>query len=348
MHDRMKLLSIDPSATIRDAMCAIDQATCEIALVVDEESHLLGTITDGDIRRALLAGSNLEVSASKIMNSRFFSIGPNSSRNEVLDLMRARALRQIPVLDSDGRLIGLHLLREIIGSVERPNWVVIMAGGRGTRLKPITDSMPKPMIPIAGRPILERIVLHLVGSGIRRIFIAVNYMAESIEDHFGDGSDYGCQINYLRETTPLGTGGALSLLPSEPEHPIVVQNGDLLTQWDIGRMLNLHEINKTKATIAVHEHEYTVPYGVIETEDGLVKKLIEKPSVSWLANAGVYVLDPSLIARVPSNVNFPLTSLVEECLSLNEPVGIFHIQEDWIDVGQHRELRRATQGVDPS
>jgi hypothetical protein len=213
---RLAKLKVLEGAVLREAMQAIDRGACEIAFVVDASEKLLGTVTDGDVRRALLAGATLEDPVGPVMNRRFTAVDENASRAEVLDLMKARTLGQVPVTDSQGRLVGLHLLREMLGREEKPNWAVVMAGGRGERLRPLTDSIPKPMVCVAGRPILERIVLHLVGQGIRRIFLAVNYMADVIEDHFGDGRSFGCGIQYLREVRPLGTGGALALLPEPP------------------------------------------------------------------------------------------------------------------------------------
>jgi dTDP-glucose pyrophosphorylase len=346
MTERLKLMLISEAANIRAALIAIDQGAAEIALVVVDENRLLGTLTDGDLRRAMIGGASLEDRASMYMRRSFTSVGEQTTRAEVLDLMRAHTLAQIPVLDGKGRLVGLHLLQEIVGNVERPNWAVIMAGGRGERLRPLTDAIPKPMIRVAGRPILERLVLHLAGFGIRRIFISVNYMAHIIESHFGDGSTLGCHIEYLREKEPLGTGGAISLLQDSPEDPFLVLNGDLVTQWDVGRMLAFHRDGGYKATVGVHDYVHTIPYGVIETRGDKVALLREKPTATWLANAGVYVLDPELVARVPKGVHFPLPALVEECIERHEAVGAFRIEEDWTDVGQPPDLNRARGEVD--
>lgn len=341
MSDLLTLISIQASASIRDAIQAIDRGTCEIALVVDEEKHLLGTVTDGDVRRALLREMTLEDPIEPIMNRNFTAVHEGVSRGEVLDLMRARTLEQIPILNSEDKLVGLHLMREIVGGRPLPNWAVIMAGGRGERLRPLTDSLPKPMVPVAGRPILERIVLHLVGHGIRRIYLAVNYMAEVIEKHFGDGEGFGCSVKYLKEETPLGTGGALSLLPEKPELPVLVLNGDLLTQADISGMLDFHLKGGHVATVGFHEYIHTIPYGVLDVNDDRVTGMREKPTQAWTANAGIYIFEPKLIRRVPGNKNFPLPALVEECLENNESVGAFRIAEEWMDVGHIRELSRA-------
>lgn len=272
-------------------------------------------------------------------------VGPEVGRAEVLDLMQARTLHQIPVVDRRGRLLGLHLLHEILGSVERPNWAVIMAGGRGTRLGSITDSVPKPMVRVAGRPILERLVLHLIGFGFKRIFLGVGYLGEQIERHFGDGTRLGCSIGYLRDgSQALGTGGALSLLPSRPKDPLVVLNGDLVTQVNLDRMMDFHRRGRCAATMGVRRYFHQVPFGAVDAANGRVRGFEEKPAVQKLVNAGVYLLEPKVVARVPRKP-FPITNLFEQCLARREVVGAFEIEEDWIDVGQREQLRQAQQGT---
>lgn len=341
MSEHLEKIVITEDASLRTGMKALDRGAVEIALMVGPGGTLLGTLTDGDIRRAILGGASLEAAASKFMNRRFIAVSPSASRAEVLDLMRARSLQQIPILDEARRLVGLHLLREIIGASLRPNWAVVMAGGRGERLRPITDSLPKPMIKVAGRPILERIVLHLVGFGIRRIFLSVNYMGEVIEGHFKDGAALGCRIEYVKEEKPLGTGGALSLLPEKPVHPVIMLNGDLLTQFNVGNILAFHADGGYKATVGVHEYIHTVPYGVVEQEGDRITGIREKPTQTWFVNAGIYVFEPDLLERVPKDTYFPLPALVEECLDRGEAVGAFPIEEDWIDVGHPKKLRQA-------
>lgn len=328
-------------ATIRAALESLERSGLEIVMVTDAGDRLLGLMTDGDIRRVLLRGAALEEPAGKYMQRKFTHVTSETSRAEVLDLMQARGIGQIPVLDRDGRLVGLHTIREVLGGVERPNWAVVMAGGRGERLRPITDSIPKPMLKVAGRPILERIVLHLVGFGIRRIFLAVNYKAGVIESHFGDGSSLGCSIEYLREDRPLGTGGALSLLPEPPKVPVVVLNGDIITQFDAGGMLGFHSSRGNMITVGVHQHVYTVPYGVVGTSGEKIVSLREKPVETWLVNAGIYVIEPGLLARIPEGREYPLPALVEEAIDRGEPAGAFRVDDDWIDVGRHQELKRA-------
>jgi dTDP-glucose pyrophosphorylase len=341
MSKRLQLITICPKESLFAALKAIDRGGCEIALIVDEGNHLLGVLTDGDIRRALLRKSSLDESVDKHMIKQFISVQPEAGRAEVLDIMRARSLTQIPIINIERRLLGLHLLREIIGTMARPNWAIVMAGGRGERLRPLTDSLPKPMIRVAGRPILERIVLHLVGQGFQKIFLSVNFMATMIEDHFGDGSNFGCEIRYIREREPLGTGGALALLPEKPEHPLLVMNGDLVTQFDAIGMLAFHAEGDYQATVGCYEYVHTVPYGVLDLSEDRVTRMREKPRESWTVNAGIYTLEPALLARLPEDACFPLPVLVEGCLERNERVGAYRIAGDWIDVGHQQELSRA-------
>jgi NDP-sugar pyrophosphorylase family protein len=272
-------------------------------------------------------------------------VTPAAGRAEVLDLMQARTLEQIPVVNADGTLGGLHLMHEVIGTVERPNWAVIMAGGKGVRLRPITEHLPKPMIPVAGRPILERLVLHLVGSGVRRIFLAINYLGHLVENHFGNGSRFGCHIEYLREQQPLGTGGALRLLPEPPPGPMLVMNGDLVTQVDVGALLDYHRQGGHVATMGVRLYAHTVPFGCVETRAGRITELVEKPDLTRLINTGLYVLNPALIERVPADQEFPITDLFTGCLERGESVGAYELIEDWIDVGQREQLRQAREGA---
>ena len=248
---RLEQCLLEASSTIEDAMRSLDRSGAEISLVVDANRVLLGTVTDGDVRRALLKGAPLSARAADCMNRNFAFVRPTAGREEVMDLMQARHLSGVPVIDEQGRLAGLHLIHEIAGHVERKNWAVVMAGGFGSRLWPLTEAIPKPMLRVAGRPILERIVLHLVSFGIRRIYLAIHYLPHVIETHFGDGARFGCEIVYLREEQPLGTGGALRLLPERPRDPILVMNGDLVTQADVGRMLDFHAESRAAATIAI-------------------------------------------------------------------------------------------------
>jgi NDP-sugar pyrophosphorylase family protein len=235
------------------------------------------------------------------------------------------------------------LLTELVGAMERSTWAVIMAGGKGTRLRPITENLPKPMLRVAGRPILERIVLHLVSYGIRQVYLAINYMGHVIEDHFGHGERFGCRIDYLRETEPLGTGGPLSLLPGPPAEPLLVLNGDLVMQVDVDAMLSFHTTGQYQATVGVHQYYHEVPFGCLELDGARILRMEEKPVLDKIINAGIYVLEPTLLKYVPQRF-FPITTLLEESLARGERQGAFMIEDEWIDVGHRDELRRAQKG----
>jgi dTDP-glucose pyrophosphorylase len=338
--------TVDRGGTLRDAMHALEHGA-EIALVTDGV-RLVGVLTDGDVRRALLAGAVLNAPLAPFVHPRCVTVQPTARRDEVLELMQARKIGQIPIVDAGGRLLGLHRLHDVLGVAPRANWAVIMAGGRGTRLGALTAQVPKPMLRVAGRPILERIVLHLVGYGIRRIFMATNYLAHVIQDHFGDGQAMGVQIEYLREERPLGTGGALALLPETPRDPLLVMNGDLVTQADLGGMLDAHARRAAGppavATVGVRRYLHTVPFGCLEVDGDTVAAFEEKPTLTRLVNAGIYVLEPALLARVPRDHEFPLPALLEDCLRRGERVRAFEVTDDWVDVGQREQLQQAREG----
>lgn len=344
MTSRFRNSIVSASGTLLHAMQALDTSGTEIALVVEDGNRIVGILTDGDIRRALLRGATIASPLAPHIQPNFARVSPETGRAEVLDLMRARYIGQVPIVDAAGQLVGLHLLHEVLGHIERPNWAVIMAGGKGTRLRPLTEDIPKPLLRVAGRPILERIVLHLVGFGIREIFLSINYLGHMVEDHFGDGSKFGCRIEYLREQTPLGTGGALSLLPNRAMHPLLVMNGDLVTQANIADLLDFHCTGGQAATIGVRRYAHTIPFGCLDVDGDRVVNMEEKPIVTHLINAGMYVLDPAVAARVQTKeVGMP--SLMLDCIERGEPVKAFQIEDDWIDVGQKDQLHRAQQGT---
>lgn len=341
---RLEQVLIPADATMGDAMKAIDAGAVGIALVVDADKRLLGTVSDGDARRALLSGASLETKAAEYMTTRPRTVGSGVGRAEVLDLMQALSLDQIPVIDESGVLLGLHVIHELLGAVERSNWAVIMAGGQGRRLAPLTEEIPKPMLPVAGRPILERLVLHLVGYGVRRIFISINHLGEVIEEHFGDGSAHGCSIEYLREERPLGTGGSLRLLldhGAPPDEPVLVMNGDLVTQFSVGDLLRSHADSEAMATVVAAEHDHQVPFGVLTEEDSWLTSFEEKPVFTWPIAAGIYVLEPVLLERIPPGVEFGLPDLLVECLDRGERVHVWRTHRDWSDVGSPTDLLRA-------
>jgi NDP-sugar pyrophosphorylase family protein len=316
-----------------------------IALGVDETGCLVGVVTDGDLRRALLRGAELGDPVGAILNREFVGIARGQTRADALDLMLARHVDVLPVTDEDGRPVGLHLLHAFLEPQPRGNWAVIMAGGRGSRLAPLTDAAPKPMLRVAGRPILERIVHHLVGHGITRIFVSVHYLADMIEDYFGDGRAFGAQISYLREQRPLGTAGALGLLPEPPDRTLVLLNGDLVTSVDVGDLIDTHEGHGYAVTIGTRRYVHTVPFGCVERDGERVIGIEEKPAVAREINAGIYALAPHVVGLVGRNEALTMPELIGRALAHGEPVGAFEIEDDWVDVGQREQLSRAREGA---
>jgi len=339
LHDSCLGIGEPLSAAIR----ALNGPAEGLAIILDQEGTVAGILTDGDVRRALMKEGSLDACLDPYLIRDFLFVSANETREQVLDLMQATKTKHLPILDGERKLLGLHRMHDIIGAVKLPNHAVIMAGGKGVRLRPITEHLPKPMIPVAGRPILERLVIHLVGCGITRIHLSVNYLAEIIVNHFGDGSRYGCEITYLHETTELGTGGALSLLPAIPQDPIIVLNGDLVTQLDFASLLSCHAASGSAATIGYRPYTHQVPFGCLDLCDGEVVDIQEKPVLERSVNAGVYVLSPEVLKLVPPSF-YPITELFQLLLERGDKVGAYEITTDWTDVGQHSELSKARGG----
>ncbi len=341
----MKEYCISPDATIIQCMGSMEKTGAGIALVVDDAFKLIGTISDGDIRKSLLKGSSLETKVTHLVNRNCYSVLPEIPRVKVLDIMQARRFEQVPIIDEAGKVIGIHLLHDMLGIVSRPNWAVIMAGGKGMRLRPLTENIPKPMIKVAGRPILERIILHLVSHGINRIFLAVNYLSEVIEDHFRDGSQFGVTIEYLREDKPLGSGGALSLLPELPSHPLILMNGDLIEDANFTKMIEFHTRHEFYATMGVYPYFHQVPFGCVNIQTNRLSSIVEKPILEETVNAGIYVLSPKAIAQVPKDTFFPITTLFEKAITEKISCGAFALEKEWLDIGSPQQLRQARGDV---
>lgn len=334
-------------ASIRHSMAAIQNGGANVSLAVNDSGVLVGIVTDGDVRRALLQGCQLSDPVEQFIQREPFTVGPNESRPALLDLMQARGMSQVPIVDEDGTLLGLHLLRELLGQSPRTNIAVIMAGGKGSRLMPATNEVPKPMLRVAGRPILERIVTHLVGFGIQRIAIAVGYLHEQIEEHFGEGDKFGCQIVYLREdpATPLGTGGPLAMLEDvypEVDSSVLVLNGDLITQFNVGDLLESHRESGASLTIGAVTYTHEIPFGVIEIgNNGFVSAISEKPILEQTVSAGIYACEPEILSRLPRGQFMPMTHIIDECLLRKERISIWKCGNEWSDIGRPQDLARA-------
>lgn len=334
------------TASLFDAMSMMSGTGSTIALITDENRRLCGTLTDGDIRRALVAHKSFDEPAAGSMRREFISVrGEDVSHAQALDIMRANDIGQLPILDHEGRISRMHTLRGVVDTQRALDvTTVIMAGGLGTRLHPITTQLPKPMVRVAGRPILEHILFHLVGNRIQDVHLAINHLGAMIETHFGNGSHFGCRLHYLREDRPLGTGGPLRLLPPElrrPESTLLVMNGDLITQVNVRRMLDEHLAQGNLITMGIRNYEITIPYGVVELQDQRIVSVVEKPTQLFPVNAGIYMISGALVDRIPADQPFPITALVEDCLGRGERVGSYEVDGDWIDVGMHQQLAQA-------
>lgn len=330
-----------PHATMREALAVIDRTGSQIALVIDGDQRLLGTLSDGDIRRALLRGVDLGQAVVHAMHTTPVCARAGEDRAAILATMRRRGLHQMPVVDDQRRVVGLELFGDFFDSPHRPNWVVIMAGGLGSRLGELTRDVPKPMLPVGSRPLLETLVRHIAEQGFERIYLAVNYRGEQIEAHFGDGSAFGIEIQYLKEHQRMGTAGALSLLPQMPDQPVVVTNADLLTKEDFGDMVDHHVAADADATMAVRPFEMQVPYGVVRERDGLIEAIDEKPVQRYVVSAGIYVLAPDSLAYVPRNEYFDMPALFDEMIARGRRVRTHHVRSYWLDIGQLNDYERA-------
>lgn len=334
-------------ASLREVLECVDRSGLRVALLVDSEGRLSGLLTDGDVRRAILSGDDLSSPALPHATTTPQTVPVGHGRAGVLDIMRALRLSVLPELDEDGRPVGLHTISDVVGVPQLPNPVVIMAGGQGTRLGALTASTPKPLIEVAGRSILEWIVLNLVGGGARDLYVSVNHLAEQIEDHLGDGSRLGCSVRYLREEPGryLGTAGSLSLLRSarpDLDAPVLVMNGDLMVDFDPAQLLSFHDHSGAAITVATRAYQHEVPYGVVEHgPDHAVAAITEKPVVSMVVNAGVYAVSPHVLDRVAPGTPTTMPALIQECLELGECVAAWQLHADWIDVGTPVDLARA-------
>lgn len=332
---------VTPQTFLRDAISRIDSSGLQVALVLHDDGRLAGMLSDGDVRRAILRSCDLNTPVAEIMNLNPVTAHISTGRHELMALMRRRGLHHIPLLDDEKKLADLATLDALAGISERPNWVVLMAGGLGTRLLPLTEKCPKPMLQVGGKPVLERIIESFVEQGFRKLFLSVNYLAESIKDYFGDGGHHGVEILYLHEKKRLGTAGALSLLPDRPTDPMVVMNGDLLTQMRFDQMLKFHEDHAAMATMAVREYDFQVPYGVVNINGTSITSIQEKPVQRFFVNAGIYTLAPESLEHIPADVFFDMPTLFQNLQTNGQTTSAYPLREYWLDLGRLDELERA-------
>ncbi len=344
------LLSQDKS--IIEAIKIIDLAGLQIVLIVNENKVLKGTITDGDIRRGILNGISLDECVQKIMNKTPHSVPEGTSRQAMLDIMTEHTILQLPIINEKGAVIGLAKMDELAKKARIPKenfddvCVVLMLGGLGSRLLPLTEDLPKPMIKIGDKPLLQTIVENFVSQGFKNLYFSVNYKSEIIKDHFGDGDAYGAKITYLDEEQRLGTAGALSLIPDPAKGPIIIMNGDILTNTNFAHLVSFHRQNSAEATMCVREYEQQVPYGVIQNTGTKLQSITEKPSQTYFVNAGIYVVEPDALSYVPQNEYFDMPDLFNKIEHAGKESSVYPIREYWLDIGNLGDLEKGRSEYD--
>ncbi len=336
-----KSVVVGPDVSLRQALEKVDRAGSQLALVVDSDGHLLGTLSDGDARRALLSGFSMNDSVVRVMHEEPCFVWASDTPDAILAEMRRTGLHQLPVLTNEQQVVGLATINDYLKVSPRDNLVVIMAGGLGSRLGALTREIPKPMLKVGSRPLLETIIRSYTEQGFRRFYIAVNYRGEQIESYFGDGSQLGVAISYLREKERLGTAGALSLLPERPELPFVVSNADILTKADYGLIVDQHIAARAHATMAVRDYEMQVPFGVVNISEGQINSIEEKPIQRFVVSAGIYVLSPDVLDLVPSNQFFDMPSLFDAVFREGLKARPHRIDSYWVDIGRLPDFDRA-------
>lgn len=330
------------SSTIRDAMQIMDSSSLRIVLVVDEFKTLLGIVTDGDIRRAILKGMDFNTSISKIMNRSPKVALASDSKKVRINLMKRNEIISIPIVDESRKVVGLDLLSNHVKMNGRENLVFLFAGGFGQRLKPLTDDTPKPLLQVGSKPILESILERFISFGFRKFCFSLHYLPEKIKSHFGGGEKWGVEISYVYEESPLGTAGALSLLPPGiTDLPLIVMNGDLLTKVNFDQLLDFHNKVDNEITVGVRDYSFQVPYGVITHKDGSVIELKEKPVHEFFVNAGIYVIEPDVLEKLEYGKTIDMPELLRQQVSLGKQVGMFPIHEYWLDIGKMHDFEKA-------
>ncbi len=336
-------ISVATETPIIEALRIIDSGSVQICLVVDAQNRLLGTVTDGDIRRGILAGCSLGASVGDIMNAKPIVASAGQSSEEIAECMRSEQILQLPVVDKTGKVIAVRFLKDLLNSDEQSNPVVLMAGGLGTRLRPLTNNCPKPMLQVGGRPILEGIIRRFASGGFKRFYITVHYKAEVIKEYFGDGAKFGVQIEYIEEEVALGTAGALTLLPETPDKPFFVMNADLLTTINFKQLLAFHKKQEVAATMCVQTHQVEIPFGVIEADGNTINRIDEKPVKGFLVNAGIYVIEPSILKLLDKKVHTSMPELFKLVIETGQKASAFAMHEDWLDIGRPEDFEKADE-----
>lgn len=336
-----KEIVVNKNQTLLETMRIIDETTLQFVVVVDTENCLLGTVTDGDIRRGILRGEGLDVPIKQVMNPSPITACIENTYSDCLRLLKKHKLKQLPIVDMDNRIIDIIFADEDPVTKNNENTVILMAGGLGSRLRPLTENIPKPMLNVGNKPILETIIEGFKRYRFTNFILSVNYKKEVIQDYFQDGSAFGVSISYIEEDKRMGTAGALSLLKKKPTSPIFVMNGDLLTQVNFEQLLQFHEDTDALATMCVREYEYQIPYGVIDTDGQKLVSIKEKPIQRSFVNAGIYVLSPEVIDYIPHDEFYDMPDLFKQLMDVQKNVSAFPVREYWLDIGRMADFERA-------
>ena len=332
---------IKPNTSILDTLKVIDNAAVEIALVIDDNKRLIGTVTDGDIRRGLIKGTKLEEPIDTLMNPSPITAGLNSTDDELLFLMTNRSIKHLPILDKNRRVLRLVLLKDLIKGKKRPNIAIIMAGGLGSRLGTLTQNTPKPLLPVGGKPVIARIAEQLKNHGIEEIYISINYKGSQIKKWFEENPINGAQISYLEEKEFLGTAGALSLLPNKPSNPFIVINGDIISPVNFGSLLEFHQQSHKSMTLCTREFNFQVPYGVLKLNGSQLVSIEEKPSQNIFINAGIYVINPELLKYIPEKNRFDMPELINIAIKEGNEIACYPVSDYWLDIGTPQDYIKA-------
>lgn len=332
---------LNTESSLLDTLRAIDDSALEIALIVDAGRRLLGTVTDGDIRRGLLRGTPLDAPIRLLMNQKPVTAAVSTPDDELLYIMSQRSIKHLPLIDTKYRVMGLKRLQELIAKRPRPNWAVIMAGGRGKRLGTLTDSVPKPLLPVGDQPLLGTIVRQIQRHGINKIFVTVHYKSEMVISYLRSLAADGLDLEILEERESLGTAGGLRLLPERPRHPLLLMNGDLLTSVNLGNLIDYHTASGRRLTVCTREFNFQIPYGVLTMKGAALADIEEKPAQKLVINAGIYVLDPEVLRALDNGGPIDMPEIIKNTLPDSSGVGCFPLSEFWLDIGNPSEYQRA-------
>jgi dTDP-glucose pyrophosphorylase len=345
MHNWKKTI-LKMEDTMEVAIKILNQESLRIVMVVDDDERLIGSITDGDIRRGLISQLPMNTLLTEIMHKNPIVALAGDDKSNILAKMKELDLLQIPIVDSDGRIVGLETLQHLIEKKKFNNPVFLMAGGFGKRLAPLTNNTPKPLLKVGSKPILENILNQFIASGFHNFYISTHYKAEMVRNHFGNGSDWGVSITYLHEETPLGTAGGLGLLPKNIiDLPILMMNGDLLTKIDFKELLNFHLEEGGDATMCTREYDFQVPYGVIKTNGQYASSIVEKPIHKFFVNAGVYVISPPMLDTIDGVSYLDMPDLLQKKIDSSGQVNVFPVHEYWLDIGQMEQFDQAQMDI---